>query len=437
MDMTDRPNRARVVIPPLIRRNTLFFAASQALVGAAIQMVPTLAPLMVVRLLGSASLAGIGFSILAFGRLISAYPFGKLADAYGRRVGLLLGLFLGLVGALLTGLAMLAGSFVLFLGGSALFGIGAAAAQQMRVAAADMYPPSRRAEGLGYVFMGAFVGALGGPLLITVAQSSSRALALDPLALSWFLVPAVIVPGMVMVFLVRPDPRDIAAHLERYYPDLQPGPPPHSMERDDSDARQVGVLAFLRRYPQLVAFVASFAANGNMAMMMAMTSLALDHHGHSLPAISLSVAIHVVGMFGFSLPLGRLADRAGRRFVLLMGLLLAGAGSLLVPTSAHYWVITAGTFLVGLGWSGVNVAATAVLADTSAPLERGRVIGTNDTFTAVAGVALPLMGGPIVELLGLPALGLLGAALMFPPLLMLLRLRESTPGRYAHAPTAA
>jgi MFS family permease len=326
-------------------------------------------------------------------------------------------------------------SFVLFIIGSLLFGVGAAAAQQMRVAAADMYPPSRRAEGLGYVFTGAFIGALGGPLLVSIAQRASAGVPLDPVALAWFLVPTVIVPSMVMVALVRPDPREIAAHLERYYPGLRS--PARTEEETAAGQREtaVSVRTFLRRYPQLVAFVTSFAANGNMAMTMAMTSLALDHHGHSLPAISVSVAIHVVGMFGFSLPLGSLADRAGRRSVLLMGLFLAGMGSLLVPTSAHYWVITAGTFFVGLGWSCVNVAATAVLADTSRPFERGRVIGLNDTFTAVAGVVLPLLAGPLVEHMGLPVLGLLGAALMVPPLLLLLRLREDTPGTYGEAPT--
>ena len=43
-----------------------------------------------------------------------------------------------------------------------------------------------------------------------------------------------------------------------------------------------------------------------MSMMMAMTSLALDHHGYGLTLISVSVSLHVVGMFGFSIPFGRL-----------------------------------------------------------------------------------------------------------------------------------
>src|SRR3712207_7831192 len=44
---------------------------------------------------------------------------------------------------------------------------------------------------------------------------------------------------------------------------------------------------------------------------------------HDLPAISVSVSIHVIGMFGFSLPLGQLTDRLGRRNVMLIGLVIS------------------------------------------------------------------------------------------------------------------
>ncbi len=82
----------------------------------------------------------------------------------------------------------------------------------------------------------------------------------------------------------------------------------------------------------------------------------------------------------------------------------------------------------------MTVAATAVIADTTAALERGRAIGTNDTVSAAAAVALPLIAGPAVESLGLPSLGILGVGLMVPPLILLLtRLRETTPGKYEEA----
>ncbi|MCL4369201.1 MAG: hypothetical protein M1337_08590, partial [Actinobacteria bacterium] len=41
---------------------------------------------------------------------------------------------------------------------------------------------------------------------------------------------------------------------------------------------------------------------------------------------------------------------------------------------------------VGLGWSCINVASTAVIADTTQPHERGRAVGTIDVFASGAAI---------------------------------------------------
>jgi MFS family permease len=417
-----------------VRRNTVFLAAAQACVGIGNQMTPTLGALMVIHLLGSATFAGAASGIMGGCRLISSYPTGQITDAYGRKAGLFLGLGISMVGSVVVGLGMMRESAGVFFLGLVTFGVGVGAVQQLRLAAADMYPPSRRAEGLGYVLTGSMIGAFGGPLLISVAQATAPGLGLATEALAWLLVPLVLLPTVGLVFLVRPDPKEIAAHLERYYPGYRPperaptaGPPP-----------PVSMREYLRDYPKQVAFIACFALTGNMSMMMAMNGVALAHHGHGLPAISFSVALHIIGMFGLSLPLGRIADIVGRRNVMLLGLVLASVGGMLVPTSPDFWVVTVGTFLVGLGWSCSNVAGVALLADTTPPLARGRVIGLNDTIAGAASISLPLLAGPLVEVAGLSSLAAVSAALMVVPLVLLLRLREPSPGRYAHeAPTSA
>jgi MFS family permease len=170
-----------------------------------------------------------------------------------------------------------------------------------------------------------------------------------------------------------------------------------------------------------------------MSMMMAMTSLALDHHGYGLSLISVSVSLHVVGMFGFSIPFGRMSDRFGRRKVMLIGNVVIAIGSILVPTSPDYLVITTGTFLVGLGWSCVNVASSALITEVVGPAERGRAIGLSDTISQAATIALPLAGGPLVEWAGLPALAVVSLLVLAGPVIMLSRLRETSPGVYAHA----
>ncbi len=418
---------AELKIPPLIKRNTLLLALSQTFSGAGHGMIYSLGAIMVVELLGSPGFAGVGLAILGITRFVISYPFGKFTDTYGRKPGLLFGLGMSVFGSAVMGGSMLFTSFPLYVFGMFCMGVGTGAAHQLRVAAADMYPPSRRAEGLGYVLTGSLLGIWGSPLLVMLADRFAPALGLHPIGMAWILVPIIALPGIFLIVNVRPDPKEIATHLERYYPGYKP-----VRRETGAVGDRVRMRDFLAHYPKRAAIVTSFAAQGNMAIVMVTMSLLLAHHGHHLPAISMSMTLHSMGMFGFSLPLGWLADKLGRRDVLLGGVITAVVGTLLVSMTIDFWPITMGGFFVGLGWSAVNVASTALLADTSRPWERGRAIGTNDTFGSASAVALPLITGPMAAMLGLPATGVLGIALIIPALVMLLALREPSPGIYAH-----
>lgn len=419
-------SESALAIPPLVKRNTLLLAASQTFSGAGHGMIFALGALMVVELLGSPGFAGIGLAILGVVRFLMSYPFGKLTDTYGRKPGVLLGLVVTTVGALIMGSSMLLRSFPLYVLGMLCMGIGTGAAHQLRVAAADMYPPSRRGEGMGYVLTGSLLGIFGTPLLVTIADRFAPSLGVHPIGMSWILVPAIVLPGIWLIAQVRPDPKEIATNLERYYPGYRP--PARTAWSTDG---RVSIREFLGHFPKRVAVVSNVAAQGNMAIVMVIMTLLLAHHGHQLPQISLAMSVHSIGMFGFSLPLGWLADRIGRRNVLMGGVVIAALGTLLVALTAEYWSITLGGFLVGLGWSGVNVASTAVLADTSQPGERGRAIGTNDTFGGASGVVLSLVTGPMAAALGLASTAALGVVLILPAVGMLLALQEPRPGEYA------
>ena len=411
---------AGLTIPPLIKRNTLLIAGAQSTTGAGMGLLPSLGALMVFQLLGSTRLSGLAIAMLGVSRFVVAYPIGILADARGRRFALSVSLCIGIVGAVLSGVSMLASSFPLFIFGVFVFGLAVGGGMQLRVAATDMYPPQRRAEGLGYVVTGSVGGSIGVTLVVTAAQWLGDNANVDPLAIAWLLAPIVIAPALGLVWLVRPDPKEIAANLADYYPGYVA--PPRSSAAPTASGG--GFFSLLRSYPKLTAYISSFAVQGNMSMIMVVAALVLNGHGHSLPAIALSTSIHSIGMFGFSIPIGLLADRAGRRTCLLLGLLIAGLGTPLLVATPDYWTITCGFFLVGLGWSFVNVAATALLADVSLPSERGRAIGGNDTFSGAANVVLALSAGPVLEGLGLTAIAVIGVAIMIPPLLMLARLKQ-------------
>jgi MFS family permease len=407
-------------VPAVVRRNTFLLATSQAIVGAGTQMVPALGAIMVLDLNGPAALTGLATSLLGVSRFLVAYPIGQLTDRRGRVAGILAGQAVSLVGALLLGACLVLGSFPLFVLGLMVFGLGVGASQQLRLAAADMFVPARRAEGLGLVMTGSLVGVLGGPLLIAAAEAAGGRFGVPTIAAAWWLVPVLILPSMALVAGVRPDPREIARHLTRYYPGYTPPP----ARPADAVAAPEGLGAWLRFAPTRVAYVSTAAAQGAMAVMMAITPLSLSHHGHGLAAISVSVALHVVGMFGFSLPVGRLSDRVGHRKTMLAGTGVCALGALLVPLSPDYWVATLGIFLVGLGWSGVTVSATAQIADVVPPQARGRAVGAGDALAGVASIVCPLLAGAAVGAYGLGLLAPVVLLLLAPATLLLLR-----PGR--------
>jgi MFS family permease len=341
---------------------------------------------------------------------------------------LILGLAVSLLGAAAIGLVVPLGSAVLFFGALTIFALGSAGSQQQRrLSAADLFPPSRRAQGLGYVLTGSLVGAFIGPVLITASQMLSDQHGWDPLALPWLLVAVLIVPSFVLIAWIRPDPREIALHLDQFYRGYQP-----ATRQTASAQRDISIGQLVRTYPQMVALVSMFVLYGNMSMLMAMTPLTMAHQGMPLSAISLTVAIHVGGMYGLSAPLGRVGDRFGRRFLLILGLSLSTVGTTLAALSTDYAPIAVGLFVIGVGWCCGNVATPAIIADTAPPEVRGRAMGLNLSLSALASVTTPLLGGFLVELFGPPELLIVSGAVLLPCLAVVLRLRETSPGHYAH-----
>jgi MFS family permease len=404
---------ARPRVPPLIKRNTALVALSQSFSGAGMPLAYGIGPLMVVAVTGSASLAGLSVGLFGLSRFLVSYPVGKVTDAYGRKPGIQLGLAVALVGALLVAWSVSLKSIVVLTAGLLVFGMGMAAAHQLRVAVADMFPPSLRAEALGYVALGSIVGLAISPALVASAEWLAPGLGQDPLALPWLMLPVMIIAGMVLVTFIHPDPKVIGQNLAHYFPGAAP------VQRPEHAPSSFSVMSMLRRAPIRRAIVANAAAQGNMSIVMVLTSLVLHHHGHSLTAIALSHTFHTIGMFGFTIPLGRLADRIGREQVMYPGVAIALVGAVLVTFTAAFWSVTLGTFLVGLGWAAANVASTALIADRSETAERGRAIGVNDSAAGGVTVVTALVTGPLVQWSGLPAAGIVAVLFAAVPLAML------------------
>jgi MFS family permease len=408
--------QAHFKIPALIKRNTVLVALSQSFAGAGMQMAYGVGPLMVVALSGSASLAGVSVAVFAMSRFLVSYPIGRVTDIYGRKPGIMMGLVLALCGTLAVAVAMNLQSLWALIVGMLIFGMGMNAAQQLRVAAADMYPPRMRAQALGYVATGSLVGLVISPVLIAAGDWYAAQFGVQPLSVPWLFLPALILGGMAMVFFIRPDPKEIGLKLESYYPGY--APPAHTGIGKDAASTTFSPRDLLRIPSARLAIACNAAAQANMSIVMVLTSLMLSHHGHSLAEIGFSHMFHSAGMFAFTIPLGWLADRLGRERIMYPGVVTSILGACLVTFGDTYVLITLGTFLVGIGWSAANIAATALIADSCGAAQRGRAIGVNDSLAGAAAVTTAVITGPLIQWWGLGAAGIAAVLFALPPLLM-------------------
>jgi MFS family permease len=148
------------------------------------------------------------------------------------------------------------------------------------------------------------------------------------------------------------------------------------------------------------------------------------------------IALNGVGLALAALPAGWLAERRGRRFCLVLGALVYGAGHLARALVLHPGVICGGSFLAGVGQALIAIAAAPFLSEHSTSRERTHLFSAFFAAELLAGVVGSLVGGALPAALGaLPWLapgGLLvayrvtlvaGALLDFAAILPLQRLR--------------
>jgi MFS family permease len=394
-----------------IGRNTALLSGSLAMNSATLQLAAAVASLTLVRVLHVEGLLGLGPAIVLGAGALVALPAGLLMDRVGRVPVLLAGFAAGVAGCVLAALGSAASSAPGVLGGLVLVGMANATGLLARTAAADMYPPERRARGIALVLFGSVFGAILGPAVFSPLLSG-RELDGDALRTLWLAAAVFMVAGGAIVACVRPDPTRIAAALG--HEPARPAVGPGSAAAPIRDLlRRPGVV------PALIAAQASFAV---MVAVMTLTgAIVVDHHHHGADNVFPIIGAHVIGMFGLIVVVGDVVDRIGRTPSLAGGL-----GLMAVSTISLLWVtgVAASSvvlFALGLGWNLSYVAATAVLADSTAPWERGKLLGFNDLLAGLTGAGLALLGGLALTALGVASLAIGGAALVAAPALWILR----------------
>jgi len=402
----------------LVYRNALLLAGGLVFQSGMIQLAVALGTVTIVTVTGIEGILGLGPAVFLLAGALAVGPAGRLSDRVGRMPVIRGGFVLGIIGPAVTAAGCAADTGGLVFLGLGLCGAAQAIVLLSRAAAAEMFPPARRARGMSIVLFGVVSGAVWGPLVFG-PMFSGQELTADDLVVPWLAASAFTVVGLVLSFGVRPDPQE----LSRAYADKPLGDVPETAAPLSEILRRPGVLT------AMLGAVASFAV---MVGVMNLSGYIAVGHGHSHGDVFTIISLHIVGMYGLVLVVGDLVERIGRRQSIVIGLAIMALSNLGLVWSSGIPAMSVSLFGLGLGWNLAYVAANTELVSLAEPAERGRLIGFTDLLSSGIGAALALGGGVIYSGGGSVPLALTAVALATLPALV-----AAVPPRRPHAPRLA
>jgi MFS family permease len=397
-------------------RNAVLLSAGLVCLSGMIQLAVALGTVTLVTVTGVEGILGLGPAIFLIAGAIAVGPAGRISDRVGRMPVIRAGFGFGIVGPILTALGCWSTSGELVFLGLGCCGASQAIVLLSRAAAAEMFPPERRARGMSFVLFGAVAGAIFGPLVFGPIFAGSD-LTADQLAWPWLGSSLFALAGLLVSFGVRPDPKELSEAFQ--------------IQRDEAEeeAPPAPLLEIIRRPGVLAAMVAAVTSFAVMAGVMNLAGYVAVGHGHEHGDVFTVISAHIVGMFGLVLLVGPIVERIGRTPSMALGL-----GLMAVSNAALVWLdgiagMSVSLFGLGLGWNLAFVAATTQLVTLAAPNERGRLVGLTDLVSSLTGAALALSGGVVYTASGSVLLAMCATLLAALPALWIVLLPSAVGGR--------
>ncbi|MEI9410839.1 MFS transporter [Mesorhizobium salmacidum] len=361
------------------RRTALILAASQAIIGSAAPIAISMGALAGQYLLGAdKSLATAPITGFNLGVALGALPAAAIIRWLGQRGGFMTGTVVTALGGLVATLALFHGSFWLFAFALLVIGVGGAFVQQFRFAAADNAPPAFKARAISFVLAGGIITAILGPQIVIFTRELFAPVMFAGSFAS--ILPLAAVGAIILSFL------------------RLPARAASKVDVSDGDARPLSEIV---TKPRFVA--ALFCAVGSYALMsfvMTGAPLAMVGCGLSEDDATLGISWHVMAMFGPSFFTGSLIHRFGAERVVATGLLLLTGCAVVALSGLALWQFWTALILLGLGWNFAFIGATAMVAASYNPSEKGKVQGFHDFVLFGSVACASLMSGMVYNAWG-------------------------------------
>lgn len=401
--MIDSPEKQR----KLYKRTLIIVSISQIFGGAGLAAGITVGALLAQQMLGTDAYAGLPAALFTLGSAGAALIVGRLSQRFGRRTGLTAGFFAGGLGAIGVVLAAMINSIFLLFISLFIYGAGTATNLQTRYAGTDLAKKNQRATAISIIMVSTTFGAFAGPNLVDVMGNFALSIGIPALAGPFILSgTAFILAGVVIFFMLRPDPFLLIKEMKTYHPDKKVVVEDTSVKVGEADQqnnrRGIAVGAIVMVLTQMI-----------MIAIMTMTPVHMGHHGHGLSAIGLVIGVHIGSMYLPSLITGILVDKIGRTAMAIASgvtLLFAGILAAVAPGDSMLGLVIA-LSLLGIGWNFGLISGTTQIVDSTEPSQRAKIQGTVDVFIALAGASGGAMSGMVVASSSYSTLSLAGGLL--------------------------
>jgi MFS family permease len=177
----------------------------------------------------------------------------------------------------------------------------------------------------------------------------------------------------------------------------------------DSDNAIAAMLPAEKRAVAVVASIAMFRMFGLFALLPVLSLYAAELQGATPMLIGLAVGAYGLTQAGLQIPLGALSDRIGRVPVIVGGLAIFAAGSIVAAVGDTIWSVISGRFLQGAG--AISATLAALIADATREEVRTRSMAFFGIGIGLSFMIALIIGPIIAAYFGVPALFWAGALL--------------------------
>lgn len=203
--------------------------------------------------------------------------------------------------------------------------------------------------------------------------------------------------------------------------------------KTDSDKQIAAMLPAEKRAVGVVATIAMLRMFGLFALLPVLSLYAAELDGATPILIGLAVGAYGLTQAGLQIPFGALSDRVGRVPVIVGGLAIFAAGSIVAALGDTIWSVIAGRFLQGAG--AISATLAALIADATREEVRTRSMAFFGIGIGASFIVALILGPVVAAKFGVPALFWFAAALAVIAGLLLIRLpngieRPETPKKW-------